>query len=130
MDDFSFSLPGADERPRRAFRAAIPGVEAYVAKLKRSFPIKDLSAVGMGIQVGNESALKTGETFTFDLMLNKRVYLSEISAKVMRSGEGGILGCAFDTMEKHKEVKLDKLVLEVQKRFITLRKAQQDKEES
>ena len=49
--------------------------------------------------------------------------LGDLKAKVMRVLDRGIIGCNFLTMERRQEIKLDKLVLEVQKRLIELRKA-------
>ena len=37
-----------------------------------------------------------------------------------------IIGCNFEAMERRQEIKLDKLVLEVQKRLIELRKAKRE----
>ena len=68
-------------------------------------------------------------TFSFDLLLNKRLFLGDLKGKVMRViTEKGIIGCNFDGMERRQEIKLDKLVLEVQKRLIELRKAKRDAE--
>ena len=40
--------------------------------------------------------------------------------------EKGIIGCVFHDMDRRQEIKLDKLVLEVQKRLIELRKAKRE----
>ena len=60
---------------------------------------------------------------SFDLLLNKRLFLGDLKGKVMRVLDKGIIGCNFEPMDRRQEIKLDKLVLEVQKRLIELRKA-------
>ncbi len=128
MDEFDFSFPGADEHGRRAYRTYVPGLEAYVHERGRGFVIKDLSAFGMGIQVQDKDRFSVNETFTFDLMLNKKLFLSGIRAKVMRIAADKLAGCSFEAMDKRMEARLDKLVLEVQKRLISLRKEQREEE--
>ncbi len=128
MDDFNFSLPSADSQKRRAFRATIPGLEAYVHGRDRFYPIKDLSATGMGLQAQQDDEFEHGEHFTFDLYLNKKLYLGELEAKIMRIAGQHVVGCVFEAPPPRKEARLDKLVLEVQKRLIALRKAQENKD--
>ena len=122
MDEFSFSLPGADDHKRRAYRAYVPGLEAYVHNRGRTYPVKDLSAMGMGIQVQNKDKFSINEIFKFDLLLNKKLFVGGVEAKVMRITGDLLAGCDFLAMDKHREARMDKLVLEVQKRLISLRK--------
>lgn len=125
MDDFSFSLPGSGNQKRNAFRATIPGLEAYVQEREKFFPVKDFSATGMGLQAEPDDEFQHGEHFTFDLYLNKKLYLGGLEAKVMRIAQQNIVGCLFQAPSPRKEARLDKLVLEVQKRLIALRKAKE-----
>lgn len=128
MDNFSFKLPGAENQKRNAFRATIPGLEAYVHEREKFYSIKDLSATGMGMQADAANEFKAGESFAFDLYLNKKLYLGGLEAKIMRISAQNIAGCLFEAASPKKEARLDKLVLEVQKRLIALRKAKQDKD--
>ena len=63
-----------------------------------------------------------GQSIEFDLLINKKVFLNKLTAKVMRVLDKGIIGCNFEGVDHRKEVKLDKLVLEVQKRLIAIKK--------
>lgn len=128
MEEFDFSLPGADEHSRRAYRTCVPGLEAYVHERGRAYVVKDLSAMGMGMQVQDKDRFTVNETFTCDLMLNKKTFLTGIRATVMRIAANNLAGCNFEAMDKRMEARLDKLVLEVQKRLISLRKAQREEE--
>ncbi len=123
MDDFDFQLPGLEGHKRKAFRAAIRGLEAYIHERQRYYEIKDLSATGVGLCVAPGDVFKPGETFSFDLLLHKKIYLAGLQAKVMRVADQKTIGCSYLEMEPRKEALLDKLVLEVQKRLIALRKA-------
>lgn len=128
MEDYTFNLPGAENQKRNAFRATIPGLEAYVQEREKFYVIKDLSATGMGMQADRDGEFTAGESFTFDLYLNKKLYLGGLEAKVMRISDQLIAGCIFEEPPPRKEARLDKLVLEVQKRLIALRKAKKDKD--
>lgn len=128
MDDFKFSLPGLDQEKRNAFRATIPGLEAYVRERRKYYVIHDLSATGMGIKVDPGQGFKEGMSFDCDLYLNKRLYLGGLRATIMRITSKMIAGCEFAVMDTRKEARLDKLVLEVQKRLIALRKARKQKD--
>lgn len=128
MDDYSFTLPEADSHHRRAFRTSIPGLTAYLPGRAKSFDVKDLSAAGLGLQANPADKFREGEIFALDLMLNNRLFLGGLQAKVMRLTPALLAGCTFEAMDARQEARLDKLVLEVQKRLIALRKAKQDKD--
>jgi hypothetical protein len=84
--------------------------------------VSDISASGFAFE-DNPRGYSSGLEFTFDLLLSKKLFLGELKGKVMRVLDRGIIGCNFMEMDRRQEIKLDKLVLEVQKRLIELRKA-------
>jgi c-di-GMP-binding flagellar brake protein YcgR len=90
--------------------------------------VGDLSATGLSLNAA-KGELQEGESIEMDLFLNNKLFLSGIKARVMRILDDGTAGCNFETMEQRKEERLDKLVLEVQKRLIAMRKAARKKEE-
>lgn len=123
--EFDFSL--GDENggaPRRAFRAKIPGLTVNVPAKGKSYPVMDISAMGLAF-MDETKDFKEGQVVEFDLLINKKVFLSKLTVKVMRVLGNGLIGCNFEGVDHRKEAKLDKLVLEVQKRMIALKKARE-----
>lgn len=119
--DFSIKTEGDDDRLRKAFRTRVPGFHVKVEG--KVYEVKDLSASGFA--VGDRSGLLkegTGHTATF--YLNKKMFLSEVGSEVVRVLDNGIVGFNFVGLERRQAIKMDKLVLEIQKRLIELRKKQ------
>lgn len=126
--ELSFSIAGDEQgAQRRAFRAKIPGLTVFIPALGETLEVMDVSAMGLAFQAKDMTTFKAGEQVEFDLLINKKVFIPKLHAKVMRVLENSLIGCNFESMERRQEVKLDKLVLEVQKRMIALRKKQQSK---
>ncbi len=128
--DFDIKI-GDDDTLRRAYRTRVPGLDIRINTKKGplDFPVSDISASGFAF-ADNPRGYSSGMEFTFDLMLSKKLFLTELKAKVMRVlTDKGIIGCDFLAMERSQEIKLDKLVLEVQKRLIELRKSKREAEE-
>ncbi|GAB6176252.1 PilZ domain-containing protein [Desulfobaculum senezii] len=122
IDEYSFSLGNGDNGgQRRAFRTKIPGLEVVLRSTDRHFMVLDLSAMGLAFK-DSEKGFTEGEQLEFDLLLNKKLFLPEMKARVMRVLDNGIIGINFENNDYRKEARLDKLVLEVQKRMIALRK--------
>lgn len=119
-EEISFSVSG-DDSQRRAFRAKVPGLQVAVPANKAAYDVVDLSAMGLAFRDETKS-FKENTIITFDLHLNGKVFLAELTARVMRVLANGIIGCNFEGNDHRKEARLDKLVLEVQKRLIALRK--------
>ncbi len=119
-DELSFSVSG-DDSQRRAFRAKVPGLQVAVPAKQAAYDVVDLSAMGLAFRDDTKS-FKENTIITFDLHLNGKVFLAELTARVMRVLANGIIGCNFEGNDHRKEARLDKLVLEVQKRLIALRK--------
>ena len=127
--DFEIKVDDEDKL-RQAYRTRVPGLDVRVITKSgpQDFPVSDISASGFAF-ADNPRGYSSGMTFSFDLLLNKKLFLGDLKGKVMRViTEKGIIGCNFDGMERRQEIKLDKLVLEVQKRLIELRKAKREAE--
>lgn len=123
--DFDVRMPNEDDKLRKAFRTRVPGLLIRVIESGREYQVKDLSASGFAILEENR-LFKEGHTFQFDLLLAKKLFLTQVTAKIMRVLDNGIVGCNFADLDRRQEMKLDKLVLEVQKRLIELRKAKKE----
>lgn len=128
MDEFDFTFPG-EELPRKAYRTSVPGLEARIHPLNKVIKISDLSALGMGLVDKDLKRLQVGHMFECDLFLNKKLYIAGLKASIIRIKDD-LVGCRFDSMDARKEARLDKLVLEVQKRLIALHRAKSQKEQS
>lgn len=125
--DFDIKMDG-DDKLRQAFRTRVPGLDVRVVTQNgpQDFPVSDISASGFAFN-DSPRGYSPGMVLSFDLLLSKRLFLGDLKAKVMRIiAEKGIIGCTFMEMERRQEIKLDKLVLEVQKRLIELRKAKRE----
>lgn len=124
--DFQIST-GGDDQLRKAFRTRVPGLTVRFPAMKKVYEVKDLSATGFAV-LDTEKTFKEGQPLVCDLLINKKLFLGEVNAEVMRVLDNGIIGINFIELARQKQVKLDKLVLEVQKRLIELRKKQRERE--
>jgi len=124
--EFDIKMDG-DDKLRQAYRTRVPGLDVRVITKAgpQDFSVLDISATGFAFS-DNPRSYSSGMVFSFDLLLNKRLFLGDLKGKVMRVLDKGIIGCNFEAMERRQEIKLDKLVLEVQKRLIELRKAKRE----
>ena len=125
--DFSFNLPEDGQRQRRAFRTRVPGLELRMVETGVLYPVRDISAAGMAIEA-HEADFATGQEFRADLLLSGRLFLGDLVLCVMRVFNDAVYGCSFVNMDARQEARLDKLVLEVQKRLILLKKSAQREE--
>jgi hypothetical protein len=125
-EELSFSIAGDEQgAQRRAFRARIPGLAIFIPERGATCEVMDVSAMGLAFKAPGGAPYAPGAQLEFDLLINKKVFIPKLRAKVMRILDNGLVGCNFEALERRQEVKLDKLVLEVQKRMIALRKKQQ-----
>lgn len=106
---------------RGAFRTSIPGLVVKVSGHSAPFPVKDFSVNGLAFSAG-EVKFKVDDEFTVDFVLGKKVLLAGLTIKIVRDIGKGLMGCSYVDLDKYQEERLDKLVLEVQKRMIALRK--------
>lgn len=120
---FEINVPNDDDQLRKAFRTKVPGLKARFSALDKIYEVLDLSASGYAV-MDKEKTFKEGQAVECDLLINNKLFLSGVGGEVMRVLDNGIIGINFTELERQKQVKLDKLVLEVQKRLIELRKKQ------
>lgn len=126
--DFDIKID-EDDKLRQAFRTRVPGLDIRINTKNGplDFQVRDISATGFAF-ADNPRGYSSGLEFPFDLLLGKKLFLGDLRAKVTRVLDNGIIGCNFLPMDRRQEIKLDKLVLEVQKRLIELRKAKREAE--
>lgn len=119
--DFTIKTEGDDERLRKAYRTKVPGF--HVKAEGKVYEVKDLSASGFAV-ADPAKRLKEGVKTEVTFYLNKKMFLADVDAEVVRVLDNGIVGFNFMELERRQAIKLDKLVLEIQKRLIELRKKQ------
>ncbi len=118
---------GGDETLRKAFRTRVPGLTVKFPALNKVFEVKDLSATGFAI-LDTEKRFKENQAIEVELYIKNRLFLGGVEAQVMRVLDNGLVGVNFIELARQKQAKLDKLVLEVQKRLIELRKKKREQE--
>lgn len=120
FDDLSFSLSETSPLQRSAFRAMVRGLFARLDD-GSIFDVHDISASGCSLAMPLH-AYRMGYRFTLDLMAGRSVLVSGLECEVVRLIPNSLAACAFLQVTRHQEIKLDKLVLEIQKRKIAQRK--------
>ena len=123
--DFDLHLPEEEERLRKAFRTKVPGLAARFPGLGTALEVADLSATGFAV-MDPARRFKEKDTLDVELRIKDKLFLGGAKAMVMRTLDSGIVGLNFVDLERQKQIKLDKLVLEVQKRLIALRKKKRE----
>ncbi len=119
--DFTIKTESEEDRLRKAFRTKVPGFHAKVSETGKIYEVKDLSASGFAID-DPKGSLDEGQGIDVTFYLNKKTFLSGVQSVVIRVLDNGIVGINFIGLERRQSMKLDKLVLEIQKRLIELRK--------
>ena len=125
--DFSIDSAASRDTRRKAYRATIPGLRAIVQQFSTSCKVRDISAAGVAFYC-DEADPSKGDVLEVDFVVADKLLLSKAGVQVVRTTEDGLIGCMFRDLTLKQEAKLDKLVLEVQKRMISLRKKEQQEE--
>jgi len=123
--DFNIQLPDEEERLRKAFRTKVPGLTARFPGLDLVHDVSDLSATGFAV-IEKNGRFTEKEAYEVELLIKNRLFLGGATAKCMRVHENGVVGLNFVDLDRQRQIKLDKLVLEVQKRLIALRKKKRE----
>ncbi|WP_320170635.1 PilZ domain-containing protein [Maridesulfovibrio sp.] len=116
--DISFD---SKNQARGAFRTSIPGLAIKISGKPAPYSVKDFSVNGLAFSSGGRK-FNVGEQFSADFVLGPKVILSGLTIKIVRDIGKGLMGCIYVDLDKYQEERLDKLVLEVQKRMIMMRK--------
>ncbi|MCH5276490.1 MAG: PilZ domain-containing protein [Desulfovibrionaceae bacterium] len=113
---------------RRSYRTTLPGLTAVVTGHPKAFPVNDISSGGMCVTMP-ASRLSKGQVLPFDLFIAGRLFLKDVRAKVVRPSA---TECAFvfEPLALQQETKLDKLILELQKREIIRQRQARDAEKA
>lgn len=120
--DFSFKLEGESGR-RAAHRERVRGLVALLDDGGR-YVVHDVSASGVSLD-DPECLLAPGRKGRLTLAIGPRELIADLPVTVVRVTGTGLAGLAFGELSLRQEAWLDKLVLEIQKRRIDLRKARE-----
>lgn len=124
--DVTFELEGEGGK-RAAHRERVRGLVARLDDEADGFVVHDVSASGLAL-VDPEARIAVGRDCRLALGIGPRELVAGLPAKVVRRAGDGLTGLAFGELSLRQEAWLDKLVLEIQKRRIDLRKSRQHAE--
>ena len=121
--DFEFKLEGEAGR-RQSHRERVQGLVIHIEGLAEPLVVHDVSSSGLAV-VDPKGVLVREWVCRVVLAIGERALARGLPAKVVREADpaGRIAGLAFVDLGPRQEAWLDKLVLEIQKRRIALRKA-------
>lgn len=122
--DFTFELEGEVGR-RATHRERVRGLTAlWEDDGSRQYVVHDVSASGLAL-VDPEKTLASGRAGHLTLSIGPKALVAGLPVVVVRATPDGLAGLAFGELSLKQEAWLDKLVLEIQKRRINLRKARE-----
>lgn len=111
--------------PRSAFRATLPGLMIGLPT-GESIQLRDLSTGGLSFELPQaENVLEPGSLVRANLLIVDKVYLEGLPCRIVRIASNHVVAAAFEGLSLQQEARIDKLVLEVQKRLIAQRKMQE-----
>lgn len=108
-------------KPRGAFRIEAPGLVAHVRGVG-TFVVRDVSVKGLCLVDAAELVGRT-ETFDCDLELSGKMIITGLPARTAWQGDEGEVGLSFENLPLRRELLVDKLVLDMQKRLIAQKKS-------
>lgn len=126
--DFSIDLAESAGQRRRGYRVRYPGLTVWIPKKKSYYPVIDLSTFGVSFQDDSRS-FSEDQDILLDINVQGKVWVAGLKAKVIRIREKVLIACNFEELTAHQEIRMDKLTLEIQKRWIEHRKRQQQQGE-
>ncbi|MHC1788119.1 PilZ domain-containing protein [Solidesulfovibrio sp.] len=126
MMDVTFQLEG-EAGKRAAHRERVRGLVARLDDEDQAFVVHDVSASGVAL-VDPRGRLAPGRACRLTLCIGPKELMVALPATVVRKADGGLVGLAFGELGLRQEAWLDKLILEIQKRRIDLRKSREGAE--
>lgn len=121
MKELFFTFEPGYDAHRQAYRAKVPGLSAKDKASGASYPVQDISAGGVSL-ADPEGALGSGCALEIDILIREHVIITGLKAEVARRHKD-VAGLKFTDLTRRQEERLDKLVLEVQKHLISMKKS-------
>ncbi|WP_045215280.1 PilZ domain-containing protein [Desulfonatronovibrio magnus] len=115
--------------PRKAYRVAVPNLKAKIKNMPEEFPALDISAGGMALSLSHmkEHGLEEGLEVELSILIKNRVFLDEIKGKIVKIDDN-MAACQFSEITLRQEARLDKLILEVQKKMLEFHRKKKENE--
>ncbi|MFP5260044.1 MAG: PilZ domain-containing protein [Acidobacteriota bacterium] len=121
--DITFQLEG-EVGKRAAHRERVRGLVARIDGEGTVYVVHDVSASGVAL-VDPEGRLAVGRVYRLALCIGSKELIGGLPASMARRAKDGLAGVAFGELNLRQEAWLDKLILEIQKRRIDLRKSRE-----
>lgn len=121
----SLKLPDGHSQKRQAVRTSLDELKVYIHRLKKYFPVTDISATGLGFAF-EKPRIKSGVTIKMDLYLGKKVKAKNLPCKVMRHNRGAV-GCTFLQLDREQDDVIHEIVLIGQKKQAEKKSSKKDK---
>ncbi|MDE7469012.1 MAG: PilZ domain-containing protein [Desulfovibrionaceae bacterium] len=105
---------------RRAFRVEPPGsITLTISDRVGRYAIKDISFLGVAFIYENYRDFAIGQKIKINVLLREYIFLQDLVAEVVRVIEKEkCVACTFPELSASDEMRLTKLVLEIQKEYI------------
>ena len=131
MSDFydQLEVEYTSDTHRKAYRVSIPNLKVIIKDISKEFQALDISAGGVAFSLPQKMApsLKEGQEIELSLVIRTKVFLEDLKAVLVKVKDD-FAACEFREMPLRQEARLDKLVLEVQKKMIALQRKKQKEE--
>ncbi len=125
--EYKISFDGDDDSIRSTYRTSFPGLTVQL-KSGENAQVKNISAGGIGF-ISYRGSCVEGETQRLNIYISGRPFITNVKGKFIRIYPDGFVACSFVELSRQHELKLDKLVLEMQKKMIAVRKVQGEEED-
>jgi len=112
--DGSVARPGGRPERRQSFRVHYPGLICRIKELQKNVRVRDISDTGLGLQYQGPR-VKAGTRLHLVLGADREILIKGLVFRVVRHDQG-ILGGAFEELDRHQKETLAQIVLDAQKR--------------
>ncbi|WP_146164873.1 hypothetical protein [Desulfonatronum sp. SC1] len=100
----------------------------WVPERETFYPVVDLSTFSLAFK-DEAKSFQIGQTVTVDVHVHGKAWVEGLEARIVKIRDEVLVACTFQNMTRHLEQRMDKLSLEIQKRWIKIRKLQQQQGE-
>ncbi|GAB6057314.1 PilZ domain-containing protein [Desulfonatronum parangueonense] len=125
--DFSIDFDETDSQRRRGYRVHFPGLTVWIPEQESYYSVIDLSTFGVCFR-DEEKKFSLGQQMLMDINVQGKAWVAGLKAKVVGIRNEALVACNFEELSGLQEIRMDKLSLEIQKRWIEHRKRQKQQQ--